>query len=378
MIYFDNSATTKPYPEVIESFAKVAGEYFGNPSSLHGLGASSERLLQKARKQIADLLNAMPSEIVFTSGGTEGNNLAIKGAVHAAARNGNHIITTEMEHASVLETCRALEQEGFEVTYLPVTKDGSIVLSDLIQAIREDTILVSIMHVNNEIGSIQPIEEIGRYLADFPKIMFHVDHVQGIGKVPLDFNQSHIDLCTMSGHKFHGLKGTGILYVRSHVKLRPLFTGGNQESKLRSGTENVAGIVAMAKALRMTLNKQKQASDIAGIRDYLMNELKKIDGVKINSPESGAPHIVNFSIPGIKSEVFIHALEESGIFASTTSACSSKNKAISETVLAMFDDLSRAESVIRISTSYENNLEEAKAVIQAVIEKMAKLQKVMR
>ncbi len=379
MIYFDNSATTKPYPEVLDSFIKVSTEYFGNPSSLHGLGAKAESLLTQARRQVADLLHVKSAEIYFTSGGTEGNNLAVKGIAHAYSKRGKHIITTVMEHASIKETCQLLEEEGFDITYLQVDSNGFVSVEDLKNALRTDTILVSVMSVNNEVGSIQPIVEIGHLLKEYPQVLFHVDHVQGIGKVPLDIATAGIDLCTISGHKFHGLKGTGVLYVRDGIRVSPLFTGGNQEAKLRSGTENVAGFVALARALRLTLQKSAQDyGKLIEIRDMLLNGLNEITGVKINSPLHGAPHIINFSIPGIKSEVFIHALEEKEIYVSTTSACSSKKKSISDTVLAMFHDQKRADSVIRISTSYENELYEVEFVLQEIKNTLLKLQKVMR
>ena len=379
MIYFDNSATTKPYPEVIDSFIKVSTDYFGNPSSLHGLGVQSEKLLSAARKQIAELLKVKSSEIYFTSGGTESNNLAIKGVAHAYANRGKHIITTVIEHPSVGDACHSLEEQGYELTYLPVDEDGQISLSDLELALREDTILVSIMHVNNEVGSIQPIAEIGKLLKRHPNTLFHVDHVQGAGKVHLTIKDSNVDLCTISGHKVHGLKGTGILYIREDVRIQSLFHGGNQETKIRSGTENVAGIVALSKALRISMNNQLLYHDnMQQIRDYLYNGLMEMDGVMVNSPLKGAPHILNFSVPGLKSEVLLHALEEDAIYVSTTSACSSKKRTASKTVEAMFHNPARSESVIRISTTYSNELEEAKKVLVAIQKIVANLEKIMR
>lgn len=379
MIYFDNSATTKPYPEVIESFIKVSTDYFGNPSSLHGMGVQSEKLLSAARKQIAELLKVKSSEIYFTSGGTESNNLAIKGVAHAYANRGKHIITTAIEHPSVGDACHSLEEQGFDVTYLPVDENGQISLSDLELALREDTILVSIMHVNNEVGSIQPIVEIGKLLKRHSKILFHVDHVQGAGKVHLPIKDANIDLCTVSGHKVHGLKGTGILYIHEGVRIHSLFHGGNQETKIRSGTENVAGIVALSKALRISMNNQLLYHDkMKQIRNYLYNGLMEMDGVFVNSPVKGAPHILNFSVPGLKSEVLLHALEEDGIYVSTTSACSSKKRTASKTVDAMFHNPNRSESVIRISTTYSNELEEAEKVLAAIQKIVANLEKIMR
>ena len=379
MIYLDNSATTKPYPEVIESFVKVSTDYFGNPSSLHGMGVQAEKLLSTARKQIADILKVKSSEVLFTSGGTEGNNLAIKGVALANQHRGKHIITTSIEHPSVDEACLALCEQGYEVTYLPVNEEGQVSLTDLAAALREDTILVSVMHVNNEVGSIQPLFRIGQLLKKYPHTLFHVDHVQGMGKVELPLVEIGIDLCTISGHKLHGLKGTGVLYVRHGVQVAPLFSGGNQESKLRSGTENVAGIVALAKAMRMSMqNQSKYEQKLKDIREIFYNGLQEIEGVKVNSPVNGAPHIINFSVPGIKSEVLLHELEIDGVYVSTTSACSSKKRTASKTVQAMFHNQERALSVIRISTSFHNEVEEAKQTLQAISRAVAKLKKVMK
>lgn len=379
MIYLDNSATTKPYHEVLESFVKVSTDYFGNPSSLHGIGVQAENLLSTARKQIADLLQIKQTEVFFTSGGTEGNNLAIKGVALANQHRGKHIITTTIEHPSVADACQTLVDKGFTVTYLPVNEAGRVSVMDVAEAIQEDTILVSMMHVNNEVGSIQPIVAIGELLKKYPQIIFHVDHVQGMGKVALPFADTGIDLCTISGHKIHGLKGTGVLYIRQGTPISPLFSGGEQESKVRSGTENVAGIVALAKAMRMSLENQVQyAQQLQDIHDYLYHELQEMDGVQVNSPLVGAPHIINFSVPGLKSEVLLHALETDGIYVSTTSACSSKKRTASKTVQAMFDNQERAESVIRISTSFHNEIEEAKQAIDAIGRAVVQLKKVMR
>ncbi|MBK5462304.1 MULTISPECIES: cysteine desulfurase family protein [unclassified Peribacillus] len=379
MIYFDNSATTKPYSEVIESFIKVSTDYFGNPSSLHGLGVQSEKLLSAARKQIAELLKVKSSEIYFTSGGTEGNNLAIKGAAFSHANRGKHIITTAIEHPSVEDACHSLTKQGYEITYLPVNEYGQIALADLKHALREDTILVSVMHVNNEVGSIQPIVEIGKLLREYPQVLFHVDNVQGAGKISLSLRDANVDLCTISGHKVHGLKGTGILYIRDGVRIDPLFHGGNQETKIRSGTENVAGIVALSKAFRISMNNQLLYHDkLQQINKYLYKGLQEMDGVLVNSPEEGAHHILNFSVPGLKSEVLLHALEADGIYVSTTSACSSKKRTVSKTVDAMFHNQARSESVIRISTTYSNEMEEAEKVLAAIQKIVVNLEKIMR
>ncbi|HEY4550322.1 MAG TPA: cysteine desulfurase family protein [Bacillus sp. (in: firmicutes)] len=380
MIYLDNSATTKPLPEVMDSFVKVSKEYFGNPSSLHGIGGQAEKLLSQARSQVTQLLSVKQKEIYFTSGGTEGNNLAIKGIAFAYKDRGKHLITTTIEHASVRESFKQLESMGFEVTEIPVDSNGRVHVVDIEKAIRPDTILVSVMHVNNEVGTIQPIDEIGQLLKKYPKVLFHVDHVQGIGKVPLDLNESHVDLCTISAHKFHGLKGNGLLFVRDGVMIHPLFTGGSQEGKVRSGTENVAGVVCMSKALRLILDKlQTELEQLRKVSNELRKGLEKIDGIVINTPEKfAAPHILNFSVPHVKSEVFVHALEEKDIFVSTTSACSSKQKTISNTLVAMGIPEERAGSAIRVSLSYYNTLDEVKKVLSAVEQTVEGLRKVMK
>ena len=380
MIYLDNSATTKPLPEVMDSFVKVSKEYFGNPSSLHGIGGQAEKLLSQARSQVTQLLSVKQKEIYFTSGGTEGNNLAIKGIALAYKDRGKHLITTTIEHASVRESFKQLESMGFEVTEIPVDSNGRVHVVDIEKAIRPDTILVSVIHVNNEVGTIQPIEEIGQLLKKYPKTLFHVDHVQGIGKVPLDLNESNVDLCTISAHKFHGLKGNGLLFVRDGVMIHPLFTGGSQEGKVRSGTENVAGVVCMSKALRLIFHKlQTELEQLRKVSNELRKGLEKIDGIVINTPEKfAAPHILNFSVPHVKSEVFVHALEEKDIFVSTTSACSSKQKTISNTLVAMGIPEERAGSAIRVSLSYYNTLDEVKKVLSAVEQTVEGLRKVMK
>jgi cysteine desulfurase len=379
MIYFDNSATTKPYKEVIDSFVKVSNDFFANPSSLHKLGGQVEGLLNHSRNQIAQLLNIKPREVYFTSGGTESNNLAIKGTALMYKYRGNHIISTGIEHPSIRESLDQLKLHGFEITYLPVDSDGRINVNDLKTAIREETILVSMIHVNNEVGTIQPIKEVGELLKKFPKILFHVDHVQGITKVPLDLHEYGIDFCSISAHKFHGLKGNGILYIREGVRISSLLSGGNQEWQVRSGTENVAGIVAMAKALRLSLlNQEKDLANLLNIKRLILEELIKEKEIIIHTPkEYSAPHIINFSIKGFKAEVFVHALEESDIYVSTTSACSSKIKSVSQTLLAMGVDEEIAKSALRVSLAFENTEEEARKVIQAIRQTIQKLGRIM-
>lgn len=380
MIYFDNSATTKPFPEVIDSFVKVSAEYFANPSSLHAFGGQAEKLLSQARTQAAKLLSVKSNELIFTSGGTEGNNLAVKGSALFYKNRGKHVITTEIEHPSVKEPFKQLEAIGFDVTCIPVDSNGRVNVTDIGQAIRPDTILVSVMHVNNEAGTIQPIKEIGELLNNYPQILFHVDHVQGMGKVPIQLNQWHVDLCTISAHKIHGLKGTGILYIREGVQLEPLLSGGNQEGKRRSGTENVAGAVSMAKALRLIMEKHEDKSErLSMVSKVLRTGLEKIEGVVVNTPKTNAaPHILNISLPGMKSEVVVHALEEKDIYVSTTSACSSKQKTVSSTLTAMGVSDRVASSAIRLSLTYDNTIEEAEKVIKAVQETVEALRKVMK
>ena len=379
MIYFDNSATTLPYKEAVDSFIAVTTKYFGNPSSLHGLGAQAEKLLTQARKQAASLLEVKEQEIFFTSGGTEGNNIAIKGAALANQSKGKHLIVSSIEHDSVKQAAEQMKELGFEVTYLPVTESGHVEVEALKNEMRPDTILVSVMHVNNEMGAIQPIEEIGKLLKEYPKTLFHVDHIQGVGKVPLSLKGAGIDLCTISAHKFHGLKGTGALYIREGVNIFPLFSGGSQEKNVRSGTENVAGAVALAKALRMCLEASRAGNrHLKEISSFLRRGLEDIEGIRVNSPEYHcAPHILNFSVPGIKTEVLIHALEEDGIYVSTTSACSSKRKTVSDTILMMTNDEGLASSSIRISLSYENTMKEAKEFLETIRTTLKKLKEVM-
>ncbi len=378
MIYLDNGATTKPHPEVLESFQKVSENYFANPSSIHELGGTVSDLQSEARKQIAQILGVEPEEIVFTSGGTEGNNLAIKGIALEHQNRGKHIITSKVEHPSVYNTCKSLETLGFEVTYLPVNRHGIVDVEDVKQALRDDTVLVSIMHVNNEIGSIQPIEAIADLLIEYPKVFFHIDAVQSLGKVPLDLSHEGIDLATFSGHKINGLKGTGVLYVKKGTTLFPLFHGGGQEFGIRSGTENVAGNVAFAKALRLIKEKeQAKRHELNEIRMKLYEALEQMEGVEMNSPKEGAPHIVHVSVPGFKPEVIIHALYDQGIVISTQSACSSKREEESRVLKACGHDRKRASSGLRITLSYDTTEAEVQTFLQAFERVLNELRKVL-
>ncbi|CEI84514.1 aminotransferase V [Oceanobacillus oncorhynchi subsp. incaldanensis] len=380
MIYFDNSATTKPHSEVVDSFTKVSANYFANPSSIHPLGGQVEKLLEAARQQAADLIDVPRETIIFTSGGTEGNNTAIKGVALEHQSRGKHIITTGAEHPSIHDTCGSLEKLGFEITYLPVTENGTVSAADVEKAIRKDTILVTMMQVNNEIGSIQPVEEIGTVLKKYPKVLFHVDAVQGLGKVPLKLTGSGIDICTFSGHKIHGLKGTGLLYVNHTAKLYPLLHGGSQESGIRSGTENVAGAVSFVKALRLIKEKESSQKDnvLKRLHDKLINELHQMEDVEINSPEDGANHIVHFSVPGIKPEVIIHSLSQKEIYISTKSACSSRDLTESHVLVACGKPNEVASSGLRVSFSYENTEAEAAIFVEELKKAIQQFKEVLR
>jgi len=379
MIYFDNSATTVPDPEVIQTYNKVAKDFFGNPSSLHILGAEAENLFIRSRMQIADILQVKSNEIIFTSGGTEGNNLAIKGIALKYQSRGKHIITTEVEHASVYEACRSLEELGFDITFLPVDDKGFVDPKKVEEAIRTDTILISIMHVNNELGSIQPIHEIGQIAKKHPKLFFHVDDVQGFSKVNLNVKEAQVDLCTYSAHKVNGLKGTGILYVRENIKLYPLFHGGGQESQIRSGTENLPGAIALARAFRLAKEKERaNLTHLRELREAFAKELELIPGVVLNSPmKNVAPHIINISVPHTKPEVIIHTLGEQGIFISTKSACSSREEDENRVLDACGHSKERASTALRISLSYESTKSEIDEFIRVFTEVVKNLKRML-
>lgn len=355
MIYFDNSATTPVYPQVLEVYQKVTQDYWGNPSSLHDLGVQANRVLDRSRQNVAGLLGVLPTEVIFTSSGTEGNNWVIKGTALEKRVYGNHLITSKIEHPSVLRTMKQLEEQGFEVTYLDVDDKGEVMLDQLVQALRKDTILVSIMAVNNEIGSVQPIREIGRILEDYPWIHFHVDGVQAVGLNQALVTSERIDFLTLSAHKFHGPRGVGIVYKKKNKKIQALLSGGGQEFGYRSSTENVAGIVATTKALRMSLEEDKHTETL---RKELWDFLAQQEAVRIFSPKNGAPHIICFALKGVKGEVLVHALEEKDIYLSTTSACSSKKNDHSSTLGAMNIDDAWASGAVRLSLSNQNTLAE--------------------
>lgn len=381
MIYFDNSATTKALPAVLDTYRKVSEDFFGNPSSLHALGDHAYQLLEGARSQIAELIHAQPSEIYFTSGGSEGDNWIIKGTAIEKRPFGKHLITTAVEHPAVINTMKQLESLGFEVTYLPVDHRGFINIADLKAAIRPDTILVSIMAVNNEIGAMQPIQAAARVLDDYPTIHFHVDAVQAIGKGLLPaLRDPRIDFITFSGHKFHGPRGTGFIYAKTGRHFAPLITGGGQESNLRSGTENVPAIAAMAKALRLLLaNEPAAVANQQAIRRRIYDHVSQLPNVTMFSQLTPdfAPHILCFAIAGVRGETIVHAFEVEQIYISTTSACSSKKGTESSTLAAMHVDSNIATSAIRVSLDEYNTLAEADQFNAAFDRIYAKFQKLM-
>ena len=365
MIYFDNSATTIMYPEVLDTYRKVNEQFFGNPSSLHRIGNEADALLQQSRKQIAQLLAVQPDEIFFTSGGTESDNWAIKGTAMEKFHAGKHMIASSVEHPAVSKSLEQLGKLGFEITYLPVDTDGIISVEELGKAIRKDTILVSVMAINNEVGSIQPIEAIGELLENYPWVHFHVDAVQAVSEcVPL-IQHPRVDLLSLSAHKFHGPKGVGILYKKHGKRIAPLLTGGGQEAGMRSTTENVGGVAAMAKALRMTLeNGASSREQEQLVRGKLFAALSEYEDVRIFSPEDGAGHILCFAMKGVRGEVMVHAFESQDIFISTTSACSSRKKGTPYTLGSMGVPLSWSQCAVRISLSGENTQAEADAFIE--------------
>jgi len=382
MLYLDYAATTPPYDEVIDTVAEVMKSHYGNPSSLHALGVDAERLLHKAKEVIAGVLKAKPADIVFTSGGTESNNLAIKGAVHRYRGRGGHLITSQIEHPSVGETYRELEQEGFRVTYLPVDETGMVRLEALREALCEETILVSVMHVNNEMGRIQPIADIAREVANFPKALFHVDAVQGIAKLPLAPAELGIDMLSASAHKFRGPKGVGFLYRRSNLKLHPQLVGGGQEGGLRSGTENVPLIVGMAKALRMaTADLEEAIRRKYALRRIVTDGVAAIPELLLSGSSHEldmAPHIVHFSFPGMNAEVVVHALEKHGIYISTKSACASDEAKPSDVLLAMGYDRERATGGLRVSFSEHHTEADMHRFVKALNEVVEQVKPAMK
>ena len=375
-IYFDNSSTTKPYKEVIDEVVNAMEEYFGNPSSLHRIGIKSEKKLVEAREFLGKSINASKDEIYFTSGGSESNNLIIKGLV----KPGHHIITTIFEHHSVLMTYKELEKTGVKVTYLDVDKDGKISLDDLKEAICKDTVLVSIMHVNNEMGAIQDIKSIGEIIKErSSRARLHVDAVQSYGKLDIDVKKMNIDMLSVSAHKIHGPKGIGFMYIKENSKLKPIITGGGQESSVRSGTENVPGIYGLGKAVEiMNKDLDSKIEKIQSLKVLLKEEiLKNIEGVKVNSPEDGVCHILNVSFENIRGEVLLHFLEQKNIYVSTGSACSSKKKG-SHVLNAIKLKPDEIEGAVRFSLSDFNKEEEILETVKVLKDSVNDLRTIIK
>lgn len=381
-VYFDNSATTRCHPEVRELMNKVYDEDYGNPSSLHMMGVRAEQYLKEARQTISGILKVNEKEILFTSGGTESNNLAIMGTALANKRSGNHLITTSIEHAAVLEPMKFLEEQGFRVTYLPVDEKGVVDLETLKEALCEETILVSVMAVNNEIGTIQPLEEIARIIKEKnPKTYFHVDAIQAFGKFKFFPKRTGIDMLSVSGHKINGPKGVGFLYINEKVKIKPLILGGGQQKGMRSGTDNVPGVAGLKKAAELAYeNIEEKQKYLYELRNRMIAGLKQMDSVTINGfdDNTAAPHIVSASFRDVRSEVLLHALEEKGIYVSAGSACSSNKPAPSRTLTNTHAPKEIIESTVRISFGVSNTAEEVDYCLGILGELIPVLRKYVR
>ncbi len=377
-VYFDNSATTKPYEEVIEAVADTMRNYYGNPSSAHRLGLMAESKMNESREAVAKTLNCSRDEIIFTSGGSESNNFLIRGFV----REGSHIITTNLEHPSIINLCKELESLGVKITYLKVDARGKINLEELENAILKDTQIVSIMHVNNEIGTVQDIEKIGRLLKEkSSRVKFHVDAVQSYGKYKLDVQKCKIDLMSASGHKIHGPRGIGFAYVRKGLVPRPLIFGGGQEKNFRSGTENLASMVGFAKASELIYkDREENFKKISELKSYFIERLGDLQGVKINSSfsEDYSPYILSASFIGARAEVLLHLLEEGGIYVSTGSACSSKDTKDSHVLKAIGLKDNEIKSTLRFSFNNSNTKEEVDYTIDVLNKSLRFLRRVCK
>ena len=381
-VYLDNSATTRCFDEVAQLMMKISCEEYGNPSSMHHKGVEAERYLRYARETLAKILKVNEKEIFFTSGGTESDNIAIIGTAMANHRTGRHLITTQIEHPAVIQTMKYLEAQGFRVTYLPVDKQGKIRLEDLKEAICKETILVSVMHTNNEIGTIEPIAEAGELIKRMnPATVFHVDAVQGFGKFRIYPSRMNIDLLSVSAHKIHGPKGVGFLYINDKIKINPIIYGGGQQKGMRSGTENVAGIAALARAAEiMYSNLDEDMDKLYELRDMFIQGVSQIDNVKVNGcmGNESAAHIVSLSISGIRSEVLLHALEDKDIYVSAGSACSSNKPQPSATLKAIGVEKDLLHSTIRFSFSVFTTEEEIQYTVQTLREIVPELRKYTR
>ncbi len=381
-VYLDNSATTRCFDEVAALMTQIMCEDYGNSSSLHRKGVQAEKYIRYAKDVIARNLKVNEKEIFFTSGGTEADNLALRGCAHANCRSGRHLITTQIEHPAILQTMKHLEEEGFRVTYLPVDKKGCIRLEDLERAITGETILVSIMHTNNEVGSLQPVAQAGTLIKRMnPKILFHVDAVQGYGKFRIYPKKMKIDLLSVSGHKIHGPKGIGFLYIDEKVKIKPIIFGGGQQGGIRSGTENVPAAAGLAKAVEIVYgNLDKEVARLYQLKKAFVEGVRKIDNVVVNGhpDETGAPHVVSVSIRGVKSEVLLHALEDREIYVSAGSACSARKPQPSATLRAMGVEQELLGSTIRFSFSVFTTMEEINYTLQTMYDIIPMLRKYTR
>ena len=380
--YLDNSATTRCFDETIKAVEEEMKTYYGNPSSMHKKGFEAEKKIREVTKIIASTLKCEESEIIYTSGGTEADNMALIGIARAYKRQGKHIITSSIEHAAILQTAEFLKEEGFEITYLPTDEKGIVDLEELKKSVREDTILVSIMGVNNEIGTVQPIEEISRIVKEKnPSVLFHVDAVQAYGKIKLIPKKMGIDLMSVSGHKIHGPKGVGFLYVSYKTKIKPIIFGGGQQKALRSGTENVCGIMGLGAAVeKLFATFDDDTKRMRELREYMIEGLLKIDGVRINGGqgEEAAPHIVSASISGVRAEVLLHSLEDKGIYISSGSACASNKPAVSETLKAISLPKELLDSTVRFSFSVFTSKEEIDYTLDCLKEIIEKLRMYVR
>lgn len=381
-VYLDNSATTKCLPEAAALMTHIMCEEYGNPSSMHKKGIESEKHVRHAKEVLAKCMKVQEKEIFFTSGGTESDNIALIGGAYANHRAGRHIITTRIEHPAVLQPCAYLEEQGFNVTYLPVNAKGVISLTDLERAMTRNTILVSIMHTNNEIGAVQPIEQAGELIKRMnPNTLFHVDAVQGFGKFKIYPKRMKIDLLSVSAHKIHGPKGVGFLYINEKAKVRPIIFGGGQQKGMRSGTENVPGIAGMAKAVEeIFVDFDAKMNYLYGLRERFIKGVRTIDGIRINGPEGrdGAPHIVSVSVQGIRSEVLLHALEDKGVYVSAGSACSSNKPSVSATLKAIGVEKLLLDSTLRFSFSLYTTEAEIDYAVRCMNEQIPLLRRYTR
>ena len=380
--YLDNSATTKVSENVVNLMVKVMSDDYGNPSSLHMKGVEAEKYIKESKDIIAKLLKVDAKEIIYTSGGTESNNLAVIGAAFANKRAGNRIITSSIEHPSVLATMKYLEDNGFEVIYLPVDNKGVVDMEALKGAMTAETILVSIMHINNEIGVIEPVEEISKYIKSVnPNVVFHVDAIQSFGKLIIHPRKMGIDLLSVSGHKIHGPKGIGFLYASSKVKLKPIIFGGGQQKGMRSGTENVPGIAGIGLAAKEAYeNFEEKISKMIELKDYFIDRVTSIENVLVNSSkgEEGAPHVISVSFIGVRSEVMLHSLEDKNIYISSGSACSSNKPSVSATLKGIGLKLEQIDSTVRFSLSYDTTKEELDYAVDTIASMIELLRKFTR